>query len=254
MWTKLPGWCRRRMARWLSRRTCRIKAEPPIISFTFDDFPKSALFRGGAILREHGLFGTYYVSCGLMGQNGPTGEIFSHEDLGECVRQKHELGCHTFNHCHAWDTKPAEFEASILRNQQALGPELTGSKLTSLSYPISYPRPATKRRVARYYDCARGGGQAFNAGITDSMYLKSFFIEQSRDDLGAIKSMIDSNSRGSGWLIFATHDISETPTRFGCTPRLFEQVVEYSARSGATVLPVGQAWQRINPKPPVAHL
>ena len=158
-----------------------------MISFTFDDFPRSALLNAGAILRERGFAGTYYASFGLMGKQAPTGEIFACEDLDELVRQEHELACHTFDHCDSWETDPAEFEASIQRNQRAAVERLSGTKLRSLSYPISWPRPETKRRVATYYECARGGGQTFNAGTTDLNYLKAFFIEQSRDNFAAIK-------------------------------------------------------------------
>jgi peptidoglycan/xylan/chitin deacetylase (PgdA/CDA1 family) len=218
-------------------------------SFTFDDFPRTALLQGGTILREHGFVGTYYASFGLMGQSGPTGEIFSHDDLPEFLRQRHELACHTFDHCDSWDTDPAEFEASILRNQQFVVRELPGSTLTSLSYPISCPRPQTKRRVSKYYRCARGGGQTFNTGKTDLNYLRAFFIEQSRDNFDAIKRTIDDSSRARGWLIFATHDVCDSPTRFGCTPRLFKRVVEYAAQSGAAILPVRDALERIQPTP-----
>jgi peptidoglycan/xylan/chitin deacetylase (PgdA/CDA1 family) len=219
--------------------------DSPMISFSFDDFPRSALQIGGTILRQRGFAGTYYTSLGLMGQNAPTGEIFLREDLDELVRQEHELACHTFDHCDSWQTEPSAFEASILRNQQKLALLLPGARFTSLSYPISWPRPQTKRRVARYYECARGGGQIFNAGTVDLNYLKAFFIEQSREDFDAIQRVIDANARARGWLIFATHDICDSPTRFGCTPALFEKVVEHSANSGASILPVRPALQRL---------
>ena len=242
---KLRNRLKRDRACWFARELCRIELQSPIISFTFDDFPRSALFEGGAILREHGFIGTYYASFGLMGQTITTGEIFSADDLGELVKQGHELACHTFDHCDSWDTAPSEFEASIGRNQQAIARRLPGVKAKSLSYPISYPRPQTKRRVARYYECARGGGQTFNAGTTDLNYLKAFFIEQSRDNFEAIKRVVDDNARANGWLIFATHDVCDSPTRFGCTPHVFEQVVDYAGQSGAAVLPVGEAFRRI---------
>jgi peptidoglycan/xylan/chitin deacetylase (PgdA/CDA1 family) len=248
LWTRVPKPLQRRLARWFSRRPCRIQLEPPIISFSFDDFPRSALVEGGAILCEQGFGGTYYASFGRMGQMAPTGDIFSRGDLPEFLRQGHELACHTFDHCDAWDTAPAEFEASMLRNQQFVGRELPGTALTSLSYPISWPRPQTKRRVAKHYRCARGGGQTFNAGITDLNYLKAFFLEQSREDFDAIKRTMDDNARARGWLIFATHDICGSPTRFGCTPRFFKQVVEYATESGAAVLPICEAYKRIQPR------
>jgi peptidoglycan/xylan/chitin deacetylase (PgdA/CDA1 family) len=219
--------------------------ESPVVSFTFDDFPRSALLNAGAILRERGFAGTYYASFGLMGKQAPTGEIFELADLDELVRQEHELACHTFDHYDSWETDPAEFEASIQRNQQAMAELWPGMKLKSHSYPISWPRPETKQRVSCYYECARGAGQTFNAGIIDLNYLKAFFIEQSRDNFEAIRQTIDSNARAKGWLIFATHDVCGSPTRFGCTPDLFERVVECSAKSGAAVLPVRTALQRI---------
>ena len=240
------GPLQRRAARWFSRRPCRIQLDAPAISFTFDDFPRSALTNGGAILRQHGFRGTYYACFGLMGQEASTGEIFRHEDLEELIRHGHELACHSFDHCDAWETTPDEFEASILRNRQAAAQHVPGLTLKSFSYPISWPRPATKRRIASLFECARGGGQIFNTRVIDLNYLKAFFIEQSRDDFNAIKAMIDENMRAIGWLIFATHDVSNTPTRFGCAPALFQRIVDYSAKSGAHVLPVRDVVERIN--------
>src|SRR5215471_3670641 len=146
----LPRSVQRRMAQWFGRRPCQMLLESPVISFTFDDFPRSALFNGGAILRELGFAGTYYASLGLMGKNFPTGEIFARKDLDELIRQEHELACHTFDHCDSWETAPYEFEASLMRNQQAVAEQLPGTKFRSFSYPISCPRPETKRRVASY--------------------------------------------------------------------------------------------------------
>jgi Predicted xylanase/chitin deacetylase len=245
LWHHIPAPAQRRMARWLGRRPCRLKMESPVISFTFDDFPRSALLNAGAIVRERGIAGTYYASFGLMGKKAPTGEIFVQEDLGELIQQRHELACHTFDHYDSWDTAPFEFEASILRNQRAVAERLPEVRLRSLSYPISYPRPRTKRCTEKYFSCARGGGQTFNTGIVDLNYLKAFFIEQSRDNFDAIKQTIDDNTCAKGWLIFATHDVCDQPTRFGCLPGFFEKVVDYAIQSKAIILPVFRAWQVI---------
>jgi peptidoglycan/xylan/chitin deacetylase (PgdA/CDA1 family) len=219
--------------------------ESPVISFTFDDFPRSALTNGGAILSQYGFSGTYYACFGLMGQQNSTGEIFQGEDLQKLIREGHELGCHTFDHCDSWKTTPAEFEASILKNRRAAAQHVPTVTLKSFSYPITWPRPATKRRIASFFECARGGGQTFNIGVVDLNYLKAFFIEQSRDDFDAIRQIIDDNTQAVGWLIFATHDVSDSPTRFGCAPALFEQIVDYADKSGAHVLPVRDVSERV---------
>ena len=215
-----------------------------MISFTFDDFPRSAFTTGGAILSQYGFSGTYYASFGLMGQQRSTGEMFRREDLQELISQGHELACHTFDHCDSWETTPADFEASILKNRRAAAQLVPTVSLKTFSYPITWPRPATKRRIASLFECARGGGQSFNVGMVDLNYLKAFFIEQSRDDFDAIKHIIDDNTKAMGWLIFATHDVSHNPTRFGCTPALFERIVGYAKKSSAHVLPVGAVGER----------
>src|ERR1700747_1049840 len=78
---KIRGYIERNCARAFFRRPVAIRTNRPLISFTFDDFPQSALFVGGAILKRFGLRGTYYVSLGLAGQDSPSGRIVSSDQL-----------------------------------------------------------------------------------------------------------------------------------------------------------------------------
>ncbi len=48
-----------------------------------------------------------------------------------------------------------------------------------------------------------------------------------------------------GWLVFATHDVEANPSRYGCTPELFERVLRWSVHSGARILPVARALRQI---------
>ena len=120
LWTKLKGRYQRSASLMFARRQHRMRNTRPMISFTFDDFPRSALFTAGAILEKHDISGTYYTSFGLMGQVAPTGEIFHSGDVPLVLQRGHELGCHTYAHSHAYDTAPGTFEESIVRNQAAL--------------------------------------------------------------------------------------------------------------------------------------
>jgi polysaccharide deacetylase len=236
---------RRSLSTLVSRRLVRLRTRFPIISFTFDDFPQSAWRNGGAILRKHGLAGTYYASLGLMGRQIPAGPGFSGEDLRQLVAEGHDLGCHTFAHCHAWETRPGDFEESIIENSLALAKLVPGAAFKTLSYPIDYPRPQTKRRAARYFACCRGGGQISNVGTMDLNCLKAFFLEKGRDDPESVKGLILQNCRAHGWLIFATHDICEDPTLYGCTPGFFEEIVRFAINSGSKVLPVAKALEMV---------
>lgn len=238
---RFQGKYRRVLSTKVARRLIKMKNVVPLISFTFDDFPLSALEVGGRILRVHGVAGTYYVSLGLLDRDEPTGHICSSADLAQVIAQGHELGCHTFWHSDAWETQPRSFEESIVANRLALSQILPGEKFETMSYPINTPRPDTKRRTGRYFAGCRGGGQSFNVGALDLNNMKAFFLEQARETPDRIWELIEHNREKNGWLIFATHDISDQPTRFGCVPELFDQVVARAVRSGAKVLPVAKA-------------
>jgi len=248
-------------ARALFRRRLAVRTARPLISFTFDDFPQSAFLEAGSILMRYGALGTYYVSLGLMGKQSHLGPMFQAEDLKELAHLGHELGCHTFGHCHSWNTPPDVYERSILDNQQALYGVLPETSFQTFSYPFSAPRLAVKKVADRHFLCSRGGGlrqgryffphsaggQTFNAGITDLNLLCAFFLEKSRGNREAVKRLIDQNARARGWLIFATHDVRDAPSPFGCTPDFFEQVVQWALESGARILPVVQALGTIRP-------
>lgn len=249
-WTKAQGRYYGTCAKLLFTRPLAISSEVPIISFTFDDFPRSAFLTGGAILKRFGLAGTYYASFGLMGSQAPTGSIFVVDDLRALLEQGHELGCHTFGHCHSAETKTEAFENSIFENRLALQKLLPGVLFKTFSYPISPPRPLTKQRVAKHFFCCRGGGQTFNVGTTDLNYLNAYFLEQSKGNVDSVKNLIEQNRRARGWLILATHDVCDAPTPFGCTPGFFGDIVQYAVSSGARVLPVIQAWKALNGSSP----
>jgi glycosyltransferase involved in cell wall biosynthesis/peptidoglycan/xylan/chitin deacetylase (PgdA/CDA1 family) len=242
---RIRGPYQRATARFSARRPFAISTETPLISFTFDDFPRSALLAGGAILQSFGLAGTYYASLGLMGRQAPTGPIFLPEDLEGLLEQGHELGCHTFSHCDAWDTQPSVFEDAIIQNRQVLSELVPEASFKTFSYPISVPRVGTKRRISKYFECCRCGGQTLNVGNVDLNYLSAYFLEKSRDNPEAVKKLIDQNRRDRGWLIFATHDICKDPTPWGCTPSFFEEIVRYAMNSGARILPVFRAYETL---------
>jgi len=244
--TRAKGKYRRTAASVFARRNISLANKTPIISFTFDDFPQSALYNGGQILKRYNLSGTYYTSLGLMGQVAPTGQIFYKDDITQLLDKKHELGCHTFSHCHASDTRPSSFEESVIENSNRLKTLAPQASFSTLSYPIGSPRPGTKRLCARHFMACRGGGQTFNYGRTDLNNLKAFFIEQSRDQTEKIDLIIEQNAEFGGWLIFATHDVTENPTRYGCTPAVFEHVVTSAVKSGASILNVSEGLRAVS--------
>ena len=243
LWERVQGRYQQTLSKSLFPHRVKLRNKVPLISFTFDDFPRSALQTGGDILKRSGVRGTYYVALGLLGQTTVVGDICNQDDLAAAFAEGHELGCHTFSHCHAWHTSPGSFEQSVIDNRHSLGTLLPQAVFRTLSYPKADPRPRTKRRLAKYFLCCRAGGQSYNLGRALRTHVTAYFLEQCRGDASAVKRVIDANARDCGWLVFATHDVCPHPSRFGCTPGFFEEIVNYSVSSGATILPVDQAWK-----------
>jgi Polysaccharide deacetylase len=231
--SKLDGFVQRQAATRMHRRIFPIRAERPIISFTFDDFPISALTIGGSILRRFNSAGTYYASFGLCGKTEPSGRIFVPRDLDRLFADGHELGCHTYSHCHSWNTDSNTYERSIVKNRTALREVSPGAEFKSFSYPISPPRPRSKARTGSSFLSCRGGGQTFMADEADLNYLAAYFLEKTHGNFQPVKAIIDAT--------VAAHDVCDHPSPYGCAPEFFERVVAYAAQSGARIEPVTPA-------------
>src|SRR5580704_14439683 len=91
-----------------------------VVSFTFDDFPRSAWLNGGPVLEQYGARGTYYTAMGLAGTDSDLGPMFEIDDLRGARAGGHEIACHTFSHRDCRRATPAEIAAEIDRNAAAL--------------------------------------------------------------------------------------------------------------------------------------
>ncbi len=68
--------------------------DKPGIMITFDDGFAGNYYNAYPILQKYGFTGYYFVSTGLVGQNG----YMSKEQLIELIKNKHIVGCHTYTH------------------------------------------------------------------------------------------------------------------------------------------------------------
>lgn len=237
---------RRLLATHMAKRTIAIKDAPPIVSFSFDDAPKSAFGLGREILGGYGAKPTYYVSLGLLDADTEVGRIGDRNDLEEALAAGCELGCHTFDHLDAWETPLEDYLASVDKNERALKDLIPAATFKSFAYPKSGPTWAAKAALAKKFDCCRAGGQEPNLREFDAGVAKSAFLDRRTGaDAPFANRLVDETVENNGWLIFATHDISASPSPYGCTPELLESVVKYAHAKGALFLPVGEAYSRL---------
>jgi peptidoglycan/xylan/chitin deacetylase (PgdA/CDA1 family) len=95
------------------RRPVPLGNRGPIVTFSFDDFPRSALTNGADIVERFGALATYYVAMGLMGTTNDLGEQFRCADLHSLVERGHEVASHTFSHFSAQRTPFGVFKQDV---------------------------------------------------------------------------------------------------------------------------------------------
>ena len=81
MWSEAKARVSHRLAMHLRVGPFRLRNKTPIVSFTFEDIPKSAATTGAGILEDHGARGTFFVSGGLVGTTSSNWDTVEAEDL-----------------------------------------------------------------------------------------------------------------------------------------------------------------------------
>ena len=249
---KIQYWMGRIQAhlmRLLAPKTLHVTTVHPVISFTFDDVPDSTLYYGASILEKYGLRGTFYIAGSLAGTLETTRQLINENGIAELAERGHEIGCHTFSHPNIATLSGAQLQAETDRNRGFLNRVLdkhktkTGSQL-NFAYPYNAVSYFAYRRMAKNYRSCRAGENRINRGATCLQMLFGMEIGRPDEDVTQLKAEIDAVKAQPGWLIFFTHDISETPTPYGCTPAAFEKLVQYAVQSGCEILTVNEALDR----------
>jgi peptidoglycan/xylan/chitin deacetylase (PgdA/CDA1 family) len=221
----------------LCTRPAKINWPGGVVSFTFDDFPRSAWANGGTILEQYDRRGTYYTAMGLAGAEGNLGPLFEVEDLRAIHARGHEIACHTYSHRDCGRASPAEIAGEIETNTMALTQELDGAPITNFAYPFGGVSLSAKHALSGHFASCRGTGRGINHGTVDLADLFSMSIYSQNFDRDRLCQLIEDAQACSGWLIFYTHDVADEPSPFGCTPNQFQSIVAYAAEN-TPVLPV----------------
>lgn len=237
----------------LYRRSVPLGDRGPIVSFTFDDFPRSASTVGAPILERFGARGTYYVAAGLANTSGELGDLFVEQDVHSLVDRGHEIASHTFRHSSSRSISLADFRADVREGMKAVE-RLTGSNTGNFAYPYGHITVGTKRILTDDLRSARSIIPGINQrdGV-DLNLLRANHLYGGLEVSQTVQALIRQNVRQKGWLIFYTHDIQPKPSACGCTPELFEFAVSQADASGCKISTVDNVLSQIGIQPAVAQ-
>jgi len=233
-----------KIMRRVSRRTDRSTlANLPnsVISFSFDDCPKSAFTNGLPLLEAQGWRATVYVACGLCETTNHLGLHVSEADIVEAHNRGHEIADHTYSHLSANDVDINAYMADIERNQLALQ-KLGIPHSQHFAYPYGHVTPPLKKALRTKFETLRGVVTAptttQDANLLWATRVYSDTIEHALEKIAAAKETPQ-------WLHLYTHDVRETPSKFGCTPNEFQSIINAVKESGISVMTVDNAYRAI---------
>jgi peptidoglycan/xylan/chitin deacetylase (PgdA/CDA1 family) len=228
----------------LPLKPVRARPEAPLASISFDDFPRSAWTVGGPMLERYGAKATYYAAGTFCGRSEDGIDYFDAEDLKAIHAAGHEIGCHSFAHGHGPDIGTLDLAADAERNSAFLREHLGDFRPATYAYPYGDASPRTKALAAARYPASRGIRSGVNAGMIDLAQLKAVPLEHRRWRPDEVEAAIERAKAGPGWVIFFSHDVSDDPSPFGCTPQMLEFTLERLTRAGIEILPVKHALAR----------
>lgn len=235
---------RRRTLSALYQRNVPLEDHGPMVSFTFDDFPRTAFSVGGAILEQFGARGTYYAAPGLMNTSNELGEQFRQRDLDALLDKGHELASHTFGHSSARSLSCHAFRADVEKGKRALK-KITGAEAGNFAYPFGHVTLRTKFAVSPTLASARSIFPGFNGPAVDLNLLRANSLYGGIERAAQAEDLILENQRVGSWLIFYTHDVRPDPSPYGCTPALLEAAVSCAVLACCRVMTVREVLAEI---------
>jgi peptidoglycan/xylan/chitin deacetylase (PgdA/CDA1 family) len=243
MWSDAKARVSHRLATHLRVESFRLLNPTPMVSFTFDDIPKSAATTGARILEDHGAHGTFYVSGGLVGTTSPNWDAVEVEDILALCRNGHEIGCHTFSHQRACDLDEQSMAEEIERNREYLRTLDPSIKVWNFAYPFGYGSFGRKRQLKTEFNSCRSIVPGVNFGAVDLQFLRAMPLIDQRIDRDGIERAFDDAQNNNGWLIFYSHDVADRPSPYGCSPALMNHALEAASRRQIPVLNMAEALQ-----------
>jgi peptidoglycan/xylan/chitin deacetylase (PgdA/CDA1 family) len=242
IWSDAKARVSHRLATHVRVGSFRLRNDAPMVSFTFDDIPKSAATTGAGILEDHGAKGTFYVSGELVGApSSPNWAAVDVDDIVTLHRKGHEIGCHTFSHKRACDLDTGSLAREIALNRRYLGSLDSTIKTENFAYPFGYGSFACKRQLKTTFRSCRSIAPGVNSGSVDLQFLRAIPLIDLRIDRDAIDRAFDETQTNNGWLIFYGHDVAERPSPYGCSPALMNHALEAASRRKIPVLSMAEA-------------
>jgi len=240
----IPARISRRLTQWNTIKPLGKTPSRPIVSFTFDDFPKSAADQGAQIIEDAGGRGTFYACTSFIGQRAPTGDQFEEADVRALLDSGHEIGAHTHTHLDCSKENIESIKTDIKENLARLS-DLGANSIESFAYPYGETHPAVKRSLLGQFSTARGILAGHNGHSTDRMQLRAFELSKEDWTIDRAANAIKATATAPSWVVIFTHGITQSAEAYGTTPKALRELTKIAQGIGAEILTMKDAMLRL---------
>ncbi|MBI5260813.1 MAG: polysaccharide deacetylase family protein [Bradyrhizobium sp.] len=245
VWSEIKGRVSNRLARHLASTPLRLPDLGPMVSFTFDDAPDSAAETGAPLLEAFGGRGTFYLAGSLVDQPSDHWLGISREAILALHHGGHEIACHTYSHRRAGELDEAGLAAEIEKNRDYFNRLDPSIRLENFAYPFGFASLPRKIQLTKTFRSSRGIQPGVNRGVIDLQFLHAIPLIEHDATPDDIDRAFDQAVTSNGWLIFYSHDVTNRPSPFGCSPAFLRHALERAARHNMPIVTVAEALRRI---------
>ncbi len=217
------------------------QAEDIIVSFTFDDAPKSVVTVGLPLMAEAGYPATVYITT----LNTSVPDYMSWEDVAVVAAQGWEIGAHTHLHL---DLTTLTDEAITLDLETANDDFLRhGFDPVAFATPFGAYDDRVLEIVKRYYESHRAAWPAgTNSFSPDPYAIVSYKITRDTT-IEEVTSLLENLQKTGGWVVFQLHHLfpqGEVVTEeYGSD--LLSEIIEQVQSRNIAVLTVSDALKQL---------
>ncbi len=222
------------------RKTIKLEPGKRVVSFTFDDAPRSACLEGAAILERLGARGTFYIAGGLTDKVEENRPCHSADDLKALHQAGHELACHGFSHRRYDQASARDLTEELDRNAQFLQQFGVDPARLNFAYPFGAYSLGAKRVCGPRFVSSRITGDGLHKGNVDLSLLGSYRLYGETGLPAHWQAAIKETARG-GWLIVNTHEVADDFGPYGCAPATLHDMARQALDTGCEVMTVQAA-------------
>ena len=226
---------KRRYIQWRAAAPAALAPSKPVVTITFDDFPRSAV-TGADIVESFGGRAGYFACTDFVGKSGPYGEMFVQSDIEDLQARGHEIGAHTHSHMNCEIASPGEVVEDMNLNIQKLRDMGLTSPVSSMAYPYGETSLMAKKKLSSDFAVGRGVLAGLNLGNVDLMQLRAFELDGASSSVSNAHAAIEAAEKSNAWVIIFTHDVHTSPTSFGTTPKVLKDLCKHAQDIGAELM------------------